>query len=344
MAGITHLKEFQKPALKGFVDESIKAPFEELSFVEAYIGDETTYNTQFAYDIIQRSQHIAAMIGLGAEKPVVDRHATAKVFGELAHFGLKDIVTIEELYAIAQARSNGEKSAMIEKLLNKSADLVFALRLRIRVEKLKALALGYNEYDKNGVKVKLDYGIPAEQKIALTSGQDWAVEDRDVIGDILGWVEIYRKANGKKPENMLLTRSVLNKLTDNKTIIAEARPMTPGATRVSLAEVNEVLSRYGIPSIVIVEETSIEVKDIYTGENEVIEVFPENRVIFASKGAGKFLTGPNPDADNFAPVMTLEAYDERTPKRSIIEVAQSGFAILENPTLVMHVDVLAPTV
>lgn len=341
MAGIEHLKEFQKPALRGFIDASMKANFDELQFVEQFIGNEVTYNTHYAYDIIQRSNHIAAMIGVGAEKPVVDRHASASKMGELAHFGLKDVITIEELYAIHQARSNGEKNAVVEKLLNRSADLVDALKLRIRVEKLKALALGKNGYDKNGVKIELDYGIPAEQKIALTSGQDWAVADRDVIGDILGWVEIYRKANGKKPENMLLTRSVLNKLTDNKTIIAEARPMTPGATRVSLAEVNEVLSRYGIPTIIVVEETSIEVKDIYTGKNEVIEVFPENRVVFASKGAGVFLTGPNPDAENFEPVATLEAYDVRTPKRSVIEVAQSGFAILENPTLVMHVDVLA---
>lgn len=340
MAGITHLKEFQKPALRGFIDQSMEDNFDELSFVESFIGNDTTYDTKFAYDIIKRSQHIAAMIGLGAEKPVVDRHATAQVMGELAHFGLKDVITIEELYAINEARNSGEKNAMVEKLLNKSADLVFALKLRIRVEKLKALALGKNEYNKNGVKVQLDYGIPSEQKVALVGAEAWSTADKDVIGDLLGWVEIYRKANGKKPEAMLLTRKVLNQLTDNKTIIAEARPMTPGATRVSLAEVNEVLSRYGLPVAQIVEETTVSVRDIYSGEEEVIEVFPENRIVFASKGAGVFLTGPNPDADNFAPVATLEAYDERTPKRSIIEVAQSGFAILENPSLVMHIDVL----
>lgn len=340
MAGITHLQEFQKPALRGFVDASQQENIEELSFVEEFIGNDTTYNTNFAYDVIQRSNHIAAMIGLGAEKPVVDRHASAKVMGELAHFGLKDVVTIEELYAINQARSNGEKSAMIDKLLNKSADLLFALKLRIRVEKLKALALGVNEYDKNGVKVKLDYGIPEDQKIALAGGEQWSTKSKDVIGDLLGWVEVYRKANGKKPEAMLITRKVLNALTDNEVIIAEARPNVAGAVRVSQAEVNEVLGRYGLPTITVVEETTVEVKDIYTGKNEVIEVFPENRVVFASKGAGVFLTGPNPDADNFAPVVTLEAYDERTPKRSILEVAQSGFAILENPNLVLHADVL----
>ena len=339
MAGITHLKEFQKPALRGLVDESIKSNYEPMSFVEAYIGNDTTYDTKFAYDVIQRSQHIAAMIGLGAEKPVVDRHATASVMGELAHFGLKDVVTIEELYAIAQARSDGEKNAMVDKLVNKSADLLDYLRLRVRVEKLKALALGYNEYNKNGVKVQLDYGIPDEHKVELSADDAWDNVNKDVIGDLLAWSETYRKANGKKPDAILMTRKVFNSLTSNQMIIAEAgRP--EGAVRVSTQEVSEVLTRFGLPQITIVEETTQEVKDIVTGEFETIEVFPENRVILVSAGAGVFLTGPNPDAENFAPVVTLEAYDERTPKRSVIEVAQSGFAILENPSLVFHADVV----
>lgn len=339
MAGITHLEQFKKPALRGFVDESQKAHFEELNFVEQFIGNDTTYNTNFAYDVLERSQFIAAMIGLGAEKPVIDRHKAGKVMGELAHFGLQDVVSIEELYAINQARNDAEKADMINKLLNKSADLLFALQLRVRVEKLKALALGKNKYDKNGVKVELDYGIPEAHKIALLSSSDWKVADRDVIGDLLGWVEIYRKSNGKKPEVMLVPREVVNALTDNKTIVAEARPNVPGATRVSVAEVNEVLGRYGLPALQIVEETEVETTDVATGKKEVTTVFPKNRIVFASKGAGVFLTGPNPDDDNMHPVTVLDAYDLRTPKRSVLEVSQTGFAILDKPSLVMHVDV-----
>lgn len=279
------------------------------------------------------------MIGLGAEKPVVDRHATAQVMGELAHFGLKDVATVEELYAINQARSDGERNSIIDKLTNRSIDLLEWLQLRVRVEKLKALALGYNHYDKNDVKVKLDYGIPDEHKIVLAGAETWEDANKDVLGDLLAWSEQYRKTNGQKPEAILITRKVLNKLTDNAVIIAEAgRP--DGAIRVSQSEVDEVLERYGLPRIVVVEETTQEVTDIYTGEKEVIEVFPENRVVFASKGAGVFLTGPNPDADNFEPIVVLDAYDERNPRRSTIEVSQSGFAVLENPNLVLHADVL----
>lgn len=336
-----HLKEFSKPTLRGLVDESMAAQYDTLSFVENFIGDETIYDTHYAYEIIQRNQFIAGMIGLGAEKPVVDRHATASKMAEVAHFGLKDVVTIEELYAITLARSNGERDSMVEKLVNKTVDLLDALKLRVRVEKLKALAYGYNEYNKNGVKVQLDYGIPEENKVELTGADTWDNVEKDIIGDLLGWVAKYQRQNGKKPDAVLMTRSVYNNLTNNQMIIAEAgRP--EGATRVSTQEVGDVLSRFGLPPITVVEETQQEVKDVETGDNEIIDVYPENRVILASANAGKFLTGPNPDAESMAPVVVAEAYDERTPKRSVIEVSHSGFAVLDNPYLVFHADVVAP--
>lgn len=336
MAGITHLKEFTKETLRGFVDESIAA--QTPSVVDRFVKNNVTYNTNFAYDIIQRSNHIAAMIGLGAEKPVVDRHATASVMGELAHFGLKDVVTIEELYAINQARNSGEQSAMIEKLLNRAIDLNNALDLRIQVEKMKAIGLGRNDYNKNGVKVALDYKIPANHKVVLTDGNDWDEVSRDVVGDLLAWDKTYRDTNKKKADAILMTRETLSKLTKNSLIIAEAgRPA--GALRVSEAEVRTVLSGFGLPEIVIIDNTSATVKDVESGEEETIEFFPSNRVIFISEGVGEFLTGPNPDDDNFAPVRVLDAYDLRTPKRSVFEVSQSGFAVLENPSLLLHADV-----
>jgi len=339
MASILAYKQFQKPALKGFLDESMKDEVQD--FVSEFVGNEVTYDIRFAYDIIQRKQHIAAMIGLGAEKPVIDRHGAATKMVELAHFGLKDIITIEELYEIASARNDADANNRINKLLNRADDLVQYLKLRKKVEKLKAVAFGSNSYDKNGVKIELDYGVPEDHKIALTSGSDWSSADRDVIGDLLEWDKTYRASNGgKQADAILMTRKVYNALTKNANIIAEAdRPV--GSVRVSENQLNEVLGSFGLPAIKLVDETSITVNDIYTGENEEINVFPENRVVFISKGVGNFVTGPNPDDDQMAPVATLEAYDERTPKRSIIEVAESGFVVLDKPSLILHADVIA---
>lgn len=339
MAGITHLKEFQKESLRGFVDASVENRVPTV--IDRFVKEDVTYNTNFAYDVIQRSNHIAAMIGLGAEKPVVDRHAVSKVMGELAHFGLSDVITIEELYAINQARNSGEQGAMVDKLLNRAADLLEWLDLRVQVEKAKAIGLGRNEYNKNGVKVEVDYGIPANHKVVLTSGNDWNSVNRDVIGDLLTWDKQYRDTNKKKADAILMTRETLSKLTKNAMIIAEAgRPA--GAVRASEEDVRAVLSSHGLPEFVIIDDTSATVKDIYTGEEEVIEYFPVNRIVFISEGVAQFLNGPNPDDENFAPVTTLEAFDLRNPKRSIIETARTGFAIVDNPGLLLHADVVAP--
>lgn len=342
MASIENIKEFSQPVLRGFVDESQQDNFEEFSFIESYMADETVWSRTYAYDILKRTQHIAAMIGVGAEKPVIDRHAAAKAMAEMADFGLQDVVTIEELMEIAEAQASGNSARekdLVNKLLNRAADLLHALQLRKRVEKLKAVTLGHNSYNSNGVKVDLDYGIPEDQKVVLTGTDTWDNADKDVIGDILGYQTTYARNNGgKKPEAMLMTREVLNTLTQNTLFIAEAgRP--EGVNRISIAEVQDVLSNYGLPALTVVEETHTFYKDIYTGEDVELELFPSNRVVFVSANAGKFLVGPNPDAENFEPVTILDAYDEKKPRRSIMEVSISGFAILDNPSLVMHVDV-----
>lgn len=343
MASIENLKQFSQPVLRGFVDESMKDNFEEFSFIEQYMNDETVYSRTYAYDILKRTQHIAAMIGLGAEKPVIDRHAAAKAMTELADFGLQDVVTVEELMEIAEAQASGNSAReknLVDKLLNRAADLLHALQLRKRVEKLKAVTLGVNSYNSNGVKVDLDYGIPEDQKIELTGADTWDNADKDIIGDILQYQTTYARNNGgKKPETMLVTREVLNTLTQNTLLIAEAgRP--EGVNRISITEVQDVLTNYGLPTVTVVEETHTFYKDVYTGEEVEMELFPANRVVFVSANAGKFLIGPNPDSEPFDPVIVLDAYDEKKPRRSIMEVSISGFAVLDNPSLVMHVDVV----
>src|SRR5690625_1941026 len=137
MAGITYLKEFQKPALRGLVDAMENERLDAPTLGDRFLPNDEIYSTTFAYDIIKKSNHIAAMIGYGAEPPVVDRDAVASKMGELAKMGLKYIATEEELLALNQARSNAEKSAMVERLTAKGVDLVQALQRRVDVAKVE---------------------------------------------------------------------------------------------------------------------------------------------------------------------------------------------------------------
>jgi hypothetical protein len=335
MAGLLHLEEFQAATLRGLVDETVQDTVP--SIADRFLPNMNVYSNTFAYDIIKTNKYIGAMIGYGSEPPVVDRDAVASKMGSIAKMGLKYIATEEELLMLHQARNDGEKTQMIEKLTLKGVDLVQAIQRRIDVIKMEALTKGAFAYDKNGVKVSVDFGIPAEHKVALSGGADWDVADRDVIGDLLNFVETYEASNGRAPSAILMSREANAKLLRNNVIVTEAgRP--EGSTRVSQAELNEVLSGFGLPPIQIVLDRKVTVKNVYTGADEVIEFFPANRVVLLSEGVGNFLLGPTVE-NNFQPGIHLDAYDKNEPIESILRAVAAGFPALENPALIFHADV-----
>lgn len=339
MAGITHLEEFQKPALRGLVDETVQDATE--SFADRYLPNENTFSTKFAYDIIKSNKYIAAMIGHGAEAPVVDRNQVASMAGEMAKMGLKYVATEEELLALHQARSSAESQAMIDNLTFEGVQLVDAMLRRIDVIKLEALTKGAFSYKKHGVEVSVDFGVPAENKKSLTAGNDWADTAHDVIGDLLAWNQEYEDANGESPDAIYLSREVQALLLKNATIITEAAGSGSGRTRVSVEELNSVLGGYGLPPVNVVTNRKVTVKNVASGENEVIEFFPVNRVVMLSEGIGNFLLGPTVEND-FAPGIVLTAEDLRAPIRSVMETVAAGFPAIEQPSRIFHADVYTP--
>lgn len=333
MAGITFLKEFQKPALRGLVDatEEARVP----SVFDRFLPNDVAYSTSFTYDVIKKSNHIAAMIGYGAEPPVIDRDQVASKMAEGAKMGLKYIATEEELLALNQARSNGEKAAMIEKLTVKSIDLLDALERRIQLSKAEALVNGTFNYNKNGAIIDVEFGVEEADDEA-----DWADEGHDVIGDLLKWTQDYEDKNGQSPSVILMSREAQALLLKNTVIVAEAgRP--DGVGRVSVEQLNSVLGGYGLPAIEVVTNRKITVRNEYTGEDETIEFFPVQRVVMLSEGIGNFVFTPIVEAD-FQPRVDLRAYDKFEPIESVIRVAAAGFPVIENPGLIFHADVYTP--
>lgn len=335
MAGIAHLDEFKRETLRGLVDETVQDRVPTLA--DRFMPNAEIYSRTFAYDIIKNSQHIAAMIGYGAEPPVVDRDAVAKMHGEITKMGLKYVVTEDELLAIFEARNEDERQSTIDRLVLKGVNLVDAIQRRIDVMKMEAIAKGKFEYNEKGVKAVVDFGLPAEHKIALASGANWDTAGRDIVGDLLEWNATYEAANGKQPDAILVSREVFNKMAKNSTVIAEAgRPA--GSTRASLDDVQSVLEANGLPQITIVADRKVTVKNPYTGADETIEFMPVNRVVFVSEGLGEFLMGVTVEND-FRPGIALEAYDKNEPVESVLRAVAAGFPAVMKPELLLHADV-----
>lgn len=335
--GITHLEEFQKPAMLGIVEAHEQELMDAPTLADRFLPNQEIFSTTFMYDIIKKSNHIAASIGYGAEPPVIDRDAVASKGGELVKMGLKYIATEEELLALNQARSNEEKSAMVDRLTVQAVDLLNALQRRVNVTKMQALSTGALEYNKNGVKYTFDYGVPAEHKKELTGTNAWSHPDATPLSDLIEWVDEYTDKNGQAPTAMITTRPVLRLLQTNPEMVAEGTS-NEQSTRISMAVVQEVLAGFNLPPLEIIDQTKIKHKDIYTGEDEEIEYFPENRVVFASEGLGSYLWGPTAEND-FQPGIDLRAYDKFEPIQSVIRVAAAAFPVIENPDLLLYADV-----
>lgn len=333
--GITHLSEFAKPTLEGIVDATVENIMP--TFADTYLPDENIFTPDFTFEIFKENPSIAGFIGYGSEPPIMDRDEIAKGVGEVAKMGHKYIMTYEELMALHQARSNGERAAIVEKLVIKNSRLVENIKKLASATKLQALATGKFEYDRNQVKIDVDFKVPAEHKVALTAGDDWSEIGRDIIGDLMDWRDIYVETNGKDPDLILMTRETQALLLKNTNIIMEAgRP--EGATRVNQEELSSVLGQYGLPAIQLVTERINTFVDDYSGETVRQELYPVNRVVFIASGVGSFKYGPTLE-NNMNPGIVLLAEDLRQPIRSIVETHAAGFPVISTPGLLFHADV-----
>lgn len=335
MAGITFLEDFQQPSLRGLVDETVKN--EVTTTIDQVMPDDQIYSTQFAYDVFKKNSHIAPYIGFGAETPKIDRDMVASKSGEIGKMGLGYVVSEEELLALHQARSNSEKSAMVQKLAKTSIDLVEGILLQVQYSKFQAIAQGRFQHNSNGVLIDFDFGIPEENKVVLTGQKMWDNPKHDILGDLIEWTQAYTEKNGHAPDFMYMPLEVYRLLHKNEIIIGETRG--EGAVRVSDAEVQEALGRYGIPPIEVVTQRTVTVENIYTKEDQVLELFPANRVVMVSKNVGNFLYGITVE-NNFNPGINLRANDYDHPIRSTLDAVAAGFPIIERPDAVFHADVV----
>lgn len=333
--GITGLPEFQPETLSGIVDETVANTVP--AFVDRFLPNENIFSPSFAYDIFRQNPAIAAYVGYGSEPPIMDRDEVARATGNVAKMGHKYEMTYEELMALHQPRTNDERQALIDKLTFKNIRMVENIQKLVAVSKWQALATGKFVYNRNGVKLDVDYKIPAKNRIVLTESK-WSDAAHDVIGDLLKWNEQYIADNNKQADAILMTRETQALLLKNTVIVQEARPNINGASRVSVDELTSVLGGYDLPPISIVSERFNRYVDDYTGEHVVEEIYPINRIIFISEDVGRFYFGPTLE-NNMKPGIKLFADDLKSPIRSVVEVHAAGFPVIMQPSLLLYADV-----
>lgn len=321
MAGITNLEKFKEEYLLGILrgyEETIE------SWVDAYLPDKRVFSKEFAYDIIKKTPNIAAYIGEGSEPPVIDRDKVGSMAGELAKFGIKHIVTESELYAIHNARTSEERSETINALLIDATKLLDAMFKRVLISKYEALLTGKLNYNHDGVKLDIDFGVPAENK--PTAAVKWDALTATPVSDLLAWNDAFTENQGDAAL-LVISSKVMRILQKNEEVIALSGLNTSMVTE---AVVKDVLRESGLPPVNVISKSSIGVQNHLTGKIDQKTFFNQDTVILLQEDVGSFLIGPNADA-NFDSTMYLAAYDLNRPKRSVIEATAVGFPVIKNP-------------
>ncbi|MEH7457951.1 major capsid protein [Bacillus sp. JJ1127] len=333
MTGIMYLQAFHNDSLQKVVDYTVRTQKETVA--DRYLPNDNTYSTEVVFDLVKKVPLIASMIGYGAEPPVVDRDAIAQIRAELPKLGIKHIITESELLALANTQGH---KGLVEGITSDGKRLTEAILNLVYVMKMQALSMGKYTTRVGGVSAEVDFQIPEENKITLEKASDWATDpNRDVLNDIAEWVERYNDLTFTYPEEILVSRKIADLLCKHPSVVGQSEKK--GVSRISLKKLNEVFADLQLPPLTVIENTKITVHNSYTGKEDEITVFPENRLVLVSKGIGNFLFGPTVEGEG-KPGIVLRAYDKQEPIQSVLKAVATGFPVLEGVNKLMHVDVM----
>lgn len=335
MAGLAQYSEF-------FTNPVFTQTIKEVPVPAAYIGQrflplEDTYEIDFNETVLTRQQDMADLVDSGAELPLTDRDPLRRVSGEIADMGQSYIVTKKEMAALMDKGNPGRRLMAEKQLLNKAATVKQNIDARIEWLRWQGLGNGVMTYDKAGVLLGHDFGVPAGNKV--TAGVRWNDTGATILADYEKWVQDYVDLNGKGPDVFLTgigaIRTVMNDAGVRKAVSGLADKM------LTLDELNDFLVGRQLPKMESFD-TSVAYRDV---NNQGVRV--QQRLLAANKGVflieggeiGSQLLGPTVE-NEMNPGIFARSFTENRPMREIVEVVAASFPKILNPNLIKQAVIL----
>lgn len=248
-------------------------------------------------------------------------------------------------YDRLKARQAGD-DAIVNAIFDDATRMVRAVAARMELARGEALTSGKVVLSEGGVVATVDYGRNAGHTVAAaTAWSDTATSTP--LTNMIAWADTYEATTGQRPETALTSRRVLRLITRNKEIIDAIKGAATGATRVTLAELNELLESEGLPTI----ETND--AKVLVG-NTTTRIVGEDKFLFLpAKGEGNQLGGTlwGTTSESLEPEYGLEGedragivagvYKQPNPVAHFTNAAGIGLPVLANPDLTFSADVAA---
>ncbi|MBM4707925.1 hypothetical protein GS982_01340 [Rhodococcus hoagii] len=241
----------------------------------AFLGDKLISDTRVDFASAARVNRTAQFRAFDGNIPMLERDSVETRQVDLLPMSIMGGKGELERLSLERVRQNGGSLAAITEAIYDDLEIsVRSIRNRVEVARGEVLATGKMELKgENGLHLKADFQVPADHFV--TAQVPWSeTATAQVVADLTTWVEKYTKDNGFAPGGMIVNRRILGLLQRNGEIRTLAASIVGAPTVVGRSVVDSTLADFGLPPIVDVYDTVINVDGVDT------RVIPEDKVIF----------------------------------------------------------------
>lgn len=335
MAGLANLSEFfENPLFSAAIRE---IPVEAKYIGNRFLPEEQTYDIDFNETVLTRQADMANLVDSGAELPLTDRDPMRRVSGEITDIGQSYILTKKELAAMTDKGNEAKRKLAVQQVLGKTAQVKRNIDARIEWLRWQALGNGILAYNKGGIILGQDFGVPEENKVIAAT--KWDDVSPTIITDYEKWVQDYVDLNGEAPDVFVTSIKAIRAIMNN----ADVRKAITGLSDrlVTIAELNDFLVGRQMPKMEAFD-ASVTYRDVDNGGARVTQrLLSEKKGVFLKEGGviGKQLLGPTYEND-MNPGIFAHSFTMQRPTREVVEVVAASFPKIMEPGLIKIANIL----
>ncbi|MBA7496873.1 hypothetical protein ES702_07482 [subsurface metagenome] len=337
-ASVAEYKEFQPENVIGYV-RALPPPLAHIG--AGILPMRTIDDMKAVWDIVDVKVTAGNLLALDTEIPMDSPPGIQEVSQAIAKIGKKRMIKEQEKAKLFRPRPGTRDLASGEdyvynvlRLLSEGVDD------RIEYLRWQALSVGTLTYDKYGVKISMDWGIPGGNK--KTASPKWSdLENSDPLQDIIDWSEILIAATGGPAIAAFCSSKVWGYLLQNQKIrnlISYSQTGRAVGYPTKAQVMQFMLSGEGL-SIVQYDakfneenEAGVSTLTRFLGDDKFIML--ASAAGLSEFGLGNVLEGPCPDAGG-APGKYADFYTEVEPFREVARCIIFAFPAIYTPGAIL---------
>lgn len=305
---------------------------------EEWLPDNTVADIDFEIERITDANRAARFRSYDAPVEIGTGPELVRVGGEIPPLGEGYLVGEYRRLLEQQLRGANISDALLAAVLNKVARGFKAIKNRMELARGQVLSTGKFTLSGEGrLHLEADFGVPAGNFVTPATAWD---ANSDITGEIAGWAALAEIT----PDVMLVGDLALAKLLKSAEIRNEYGNAYGAPNGVNVAQVNQVFTGEGrgLPRVVPVRRTRIQVPDPETGAYTTADTFPRNAIaMFPTGFTGETKWGTTFEALELAAAGLIEASEvpglvatvmrEGNPGKVFTAVNAVGIPVLDNP-------------